>query len=188
MRAAADREDPACDGLLPFWLWPNSAFRWPSTLWRKELRTRKGSEWDKRGQLGLHKASHDGMNVVVPGKSFDPVRAWSPRARITSTSNRPFRSHRASCTSPKAGAAKTCLPTSWPGPRPSTKSANPPPAGSAVTRVNPTHLMANVGKRDQFQIRDTSKSRSSERERERKKTSRHKVSKRQARPSQVRVN
>jgi hypothetical protein len=37
-----------------------------------------------------------------------------------------LRSHNASWTSPKAGAAKTCRPTSWPGPKPSTKSASGP--------------------------------------------------------------
>ena len=78
----------------------------------------------------------------LPGSSLDPVRAWRPRARMTSTSSRPLRSHNASWTSPKAGAAKTCRPTSWPGPKPSTKSASGPlPAVSAVSRAKPTHLV-----------------------------------------------
>lgn len=60
---------------------------------------------------------------------------------MTSTSSRPLRSHSASWTSPRAGAASTCRPTSWPGPKPSTKSASGPlPAVSAVSRANPTHL------------------------------------------------
>lgn len=72
----------------------------------------------------------------LPGRVFEPGLHWSPRARMTSTSRWPLRSHMLSWMSPKAGEAKTWRPTNWPGPKPSMNSDNWPSEPSLADEVN----------------------------------------------------
>ena len=61
-------------------------------------------------------------SLSSPGSVFDPGLHCSPLALMTSTSRCPLWSLMESWMSPSAGEARTCLPTSCPGPNPSMNS------------------------------------------------------------------
>ena len=91
--------------------------------------------WKKFIRLDFVKNQFPTSNPL-PGNTLDPGLHWSPLPRMTSTSRFPLRSQRLSWISPRAGEARTCLPTNWPGPSPSMNSESWPSEFRRAADVN----------------------------------------------------
>jgi len=100
----------------------------PQLIWRWK------SKVMKRSKNNLSWLLHN-----RPGKTLAPGLAPSARALITSTSSWLLRSAILSWTSPMHGEPRTCRPTIWPGPSPSTKDPNCPSELSPTDDPSPLH-------------------------------------------------